>query len=226
MPTQTGAKPKSKSPPLPPSESDSAHERPRHSGQQIKHLRNMLLKSPAGSPSLTEPCVWDTYSLSHLTAELKDYANKYAHVKKNVPNAGPLSHTVVASLLRWRKRRIEAKIVSIYHELDQRINEAEESLRLWLEAVVMRKWSVRHDALMMMNDLEASIGLHEYRLDCLEDTAAEAKGLAISIKKECNVIATMLMFNEAVLDEQHEAEKRIKYAPYTCIYIHILILCL
>jgi hypothetical protein len=141
--------------------------------------------------------IWDLNKLNIEYNNLYDVVNarKQIAVRTNAPT----TFGIRKSFHLWRDGRLKEQYYSQMNELQSTVNSTEESIRLWLSAIVMQKWNSRREAMTFINDLDASIALHEFRLDNMDEDLQELKTLLASVTADANYLATMLMFNEVKL---------------------------
>ena len=167
--------------------------------KDIKLKSNLFKLSPTNTQDANEVDIWGLDGFKKELNEVDALSAKYVAVKnrgKSSPLASVTSKLVMSQVNSWRKSRLNAQLVTSLDQLLDKIIFAEQSIRLWFEAIVTRKWSIRYEAMTLLNELDASIALHEYRLDCIDDRMDECKEIAITLKRTCNVLAAMLLFNE------------------------------
>lgn len=170
--------------------------------KDIKLSTNLFkLPSPISTIDANAEDVWGLDGFKKELSEIEALSAKYVAVKKrgsSSPIAAVTSKLVLSQVNSWRRSRLNAQLVSALDQLLEKIVFVEQSVRLWFEAIVMRKWSVRYEAMTLLNELDASIALHEYRLDCIDDRMDACKEIASGLKKTCNALAAMLLFNEVI----------------------------
>jgi hypothetical protein len=146
---------------------------------------------------LKEVDIWGILEFKNDMNSFQNLTSKLSTMNKPSSSGVPLPQTsVVGQIHKWRSNRIKSQLIPKWQTLLPKLIYIEESIRLWLEAVVLRKFSVRFEALGLLNELEASILLHEYRLDEIDHFLDECKDLAVVLKKKCNALSSMLQFSE------------------------------
>ena len=152
--------------------------------------------SASASMSLDSPNsdVWDLKKLRHELQDLNDVVSKRREI--TVRTNAPTTFGLRKSFHLWRDGRLRDEYYQRMEELQLGIKTAEESIRLWMSAVVMQKWSSRREAMTFINDLDASIALHEFRLDSLDDLLEDCKSVISSLIENVRSIVAMLVFNE------------------------------
>ena len=177
--------------------------------KDIKLKSNLFKLPPINTSDVNDDDIWGLDGFKKELNEVDALSAKYVAVKRrgtSSPIAAVTSKLVLSQVNSWRKNRLNTQLVTSLDQLLEKIIFVEESIRLWFEAIVTRKWSIRYEAMTLLNELDASIALHEYRLDCIDDRMEECKEIAVSLKRTCNVLAAMLLFNE------------VRYCLSVCIY--------
>ena len=141
--------------------------------------------------------IWGILEFKNDMSTFQNLTSKLSTISKPSSSGVPLPQTsVVGQIHKWRSKRIKSQLIPKWQTLLPKLIYIEESIRIWLEAVVLRKFSVRFEALGLLDELEASILLHEYRLDEIDSFLDECKDLAVVLKKKCNALSSMLQFSE------------------------------
>ena len=157
-----------------------------------------IVLQPFDLPIFDQPLpgndIWDLNKLNIEYNSLYDVVSKRKQITERA-NA-PTTFGIRKTFHLWRDTKLKEQYYTQMEELQCTINTTEESIRLWLAAIVMQKWSSRQEAMTLINDLDASIALHEFRLDNMDEDLEELKSLLKKITAEANHFASMLMFNE------------------------------
>jgi hypothetical protein len=72
------------------------------------------------------------------------------------------SSMILVSYQKYRERKLTQQMVTMIDSLLPKIIYVEESIRLWFEAIVMKKWSLRHEILKYFQDMDQQLT----RLSC------------------------------------------------------------
>jgi hypothetical protein len=67
------------------------------------------------------------------------------------------SSMILVSYQKYRERKLTEQMVTMIDSLLPKIIYVEESIRLWFEAIVMKKWSLRHDILKSFPDMDRQL---------------------------------------------------------------------
>jgi hypothetical protein len=168
--------------------------------KDIKLSTTLFKLPPISTTDVKDEDIWGIDGFKKELREIDALSAKYVAVKRRGSSSSPIAAVTTKLMLSqvnsWRRGRLNTQLVTSLDQLLEKIIFVEQSVRLWFEAIVMRKWSVRYEAMTLLNELDASIALHEYRLDCIDDLMDACKEIASGLKKSCNVLAAMLMFNE------------------------------
>ena len=171
--------------------------------KDIKLTSKLFNLPPPITTSSTDEDIWGLEGFKKELLEIDALSAKYVAVKRRGSSGSPIaavtSKLVLSQVNSWRRGRLNAQLVTSLDKLLEKIIFVEQSVRLWFEAIVMRKWSVRYEAMTLLNELDASIALHEYRLDCIDDRMDACKEIAVKLKKVSNMLSAMLLFNEVRL---------------------------
>jgi hypothetical protein len=147
--------------------------------------------------SLSTGCDTDIWELDKIKTE---YDSLYEVVNKrkdiSVRTNAPSTFGIRKSFHLWRDSKLKEDYQYRMDELLALITTTEDSIRLWLSVVVMKKWTCRQEAMTYINDLDTSIALHELRLDNIQNEYQSVKNLCDTLKTEASQVAYMLMFNE------------------------------
>ena len=147
--------------------------------------------------SLSTGCDTDIWELDKIKTE---YDSLYEVVNKrkdiSVRTNAPSTFGIRKSFHLWRDSKLKEDYQYRMDELLALITTTEDSIRLWLSVVVMKKWTCRQEAMTYINDLDTSIALHELRLDNIQNEYQSVKNLCDTLKTEASQLAYMLMFNE------------------------------
>jgi hypothetical protein len=101
-------------------------------------------------------------------------------------------------LQKWRTKRVKSQLIASWNVAVSKIVQGECTFQIWLEALQTKKRIIRVEALRRVDELEALIAFHEYRLDAIDDRMDECKAVAVSLKKQCNVFSAMKLFLDDV----------------------------
>jgi hypothetical protein len=166
--------------------------------QRTKKRTQRILLRPIDPPVLNQTPltsdIWEIDSLNMQFNNLFNMVNKQKDITART-NA-PTTFGLRKSFHQWRGGRLKEQFYSEMEELQATINTSEESIRLWLSAIVMQKWTSRREAMTYINDLDASIALHEFRLDSMDARLQELKDMLRDISDCVRQFASILMFNE------------------------------
>jgi hypothetical protein len=99
-------------------------------------------------------------------------------------------------LQKWRAKKMKSQLIGSWNVTVSKILQGEYTFQIWLEAIQTKKRVIRVEALKRVEELEALIAFHEYRLDAIDDRIDECKVLAVSLKKQCNILSAMKLFLE------------------------------
>jgi hypothetical protein len=108
-------------------------------------------------------------------------------------------------LQKWKTKRVKSQLIASWNVAVSKIGQGECTFQIWLEAIQTRKRIIRVEALKRVDELEALIAFHEYRLDAIDDRIDECKALAVSLKKQCNILSSMNLFLEDLRQSQGAA---------------------
>jgi len=159
-----------------------------------------LLTRTRNHPTLNND-IWELSKLNMEVSSLYELVDKRKDI--SVKTNAPTTFGLRKSFHTWRDSKLKEEYYSRLGDIMSAIRTTEESIRLWLSAIVMKKWSSRQEAMTYINDLETSIALHEFRLDSMEDEVQDLKELCDLLYTEASEIACMMLFNEAIVHEAY-----------------------
>ncbi len=82
----------------------------------------------------------------------------------------------------------------------------------------MQKWTLRRDAMTFVNDLEASVALHEFRLESIDSILDEYTRLLKTLRNEAKNFAAMLLFNEVLSHYYVHILYKLVFLIYLSVY--------
>lgn len=162
----------------------------------LSHLSPQQSLSPPNDPEL-DLHAWGLGDLKKDLAHLYSIANKCV---EGFPRRSTISTTAIPllgdQLQKWKIKRIKSHLISSWNVTISKILQGEYTFHIWLEAIQTKKRIIRLEALRRVDELEALIAFHEYRLDEIDDRMDECKTLAVMLKKQCNILSAMKLFIE------------------------------
>jgi hypothetical protein len=136
---------------------------------------------------------WGLGDLKKDIQQLSSIVGKCTQAMNGRSNAIPI---LGDQLQKWRAKRMKSQLIGSWNVTVSKILQGEYTFQIWLEAIQTKKRIIRVEALKRVEELEALVAFHEYRLDAIDDRMDECKVLAVSLKKQCNVLSAMKLFLE------------------------------
>ena len=161
---------------------------------RLRKRTQRIILQPVDPPKVNQPRMrGDIWELDKMSAELDDLA---VIVEKRNQSNKSKAFGLRKSFQNWRDGKLKEQFQSQMDSLLSKITTSEESVRLWLSAIVMKKWECRCEAMTFINELDATIALHEFRLDTMDEELEEVRSHIKVLTTEARHYATMLVFNE------------------------------
>lgn len=153
---------------------------------KFSKLKRKLLgkKTVVNYSSDSTPDAWDIDALIVESQKIKELSDKISG-----------ENAFMAAIFRNHQ---EAKLIAHINALWPSILHIEESIRVWLEAIVMKKWILRHDALRYLHQLDSSITQNENDVDCLQDYIKEYEQILAGMSCELQCLRNMKWFCEVI----------------------------
>lgn len=147
---------------------------------------------PLSSSDLTTILESDLWGLQEFNQELQDIDELVkqcdaikSRIQKIESTVGMrLSSSMLFVLYqKHREKSLKKQILSAIERTIPKIIYVEESIRLWLEAIVMKKWSMRHEAFQHFHHMDLVIKMYKKYLNDNIERLNECNEVLLGIKE-------------------------------------------
>lgn len=153
-------------------------------------------KTPDSSPSLIslnlttilESDVWGVQDFQNELQQIDQLVQKCDTIKLRLQKIeSTVGSTISSSMLfvlfqKHRQKSLKKQILTTIDVIIPKIIYVEESIRIWFEAIVMKKWSIRHDTLQHFQQIDAVIKIYKRYLSENIEMFNDCNAEIISIK--------------------------------------------
>jgi hypothetical protein len=170
--------------------SNSTSTEPKKSKRKFasKLKRKILGTKKRPDDALLDENLQDTWGI----AEVREEYNKIREIAAKCDKISTGNY-LIASVFQPHQ---EQKLTTHIKDFLPSVLTIEESIRVWLEAIVLKKWSLRHDALLYLNKLDSSISIHEYQVDMLSEMIVEVDNMLTNLSNFRDYLIFSMTFNE------------------------------
>jgi hypothetical protein len=133
----------------------------------------------------------DLWGITDFNNELKEVdllVQKCHQIKGRLTSitrtVGPTisSSMLLVQFQKWRTKKLKNQIALSLENLLPKVVYVEESIRMWFEAIVMKKWNVRHEAFQSIKDLGLLLIRYSRQRDLNTESGEECRETISSLR--------------------------------------------
>lgn len=161
---------------------------------------NQLSNETINYSSILENDLWGLIDFNKELQEVDKLTLKCNKIKKRsnliISTVGNVigSSMLVVQFQKWRTNRLKENIINSLEILLPKVAYIEESIRLWLEAIVMKKWNIRNEVILILNNINELKYNYEQSIEIYQNQLLEYKQLIKILTKEIYSIDNKLNF--------------------------------
>jgi hypothetical protein len=142
---------------------------------------------PLDLRTVLESDIWGIKDFHKELEEVDQLVQKCHQIKNRLTAITQTVGTTISSSMlfvqfqKWRTKKLKNQIKLSLENLLPKVVYVEESIRMWFEAIVMKKWNVRHETFKSLKDLEGLLVRY-----------SSQREMTIERQKECREMSSYL----------------------------------